>query len=123
MNLKDNIKGRLFEIIFCEMCCLFLFLFLCQVELFIFHSTSVKERAWKERSAPKDIFVVVEELLYLFSPCHIFLYIFSILQTFCAACHYIHAGGEPRVVEDLHKEWVEGRCRQPPIITYLEPEN
>ena len=45
------------------------------------------------------------------------------LQSFCAACRYLHAGGEPRVVEDLHKEWVEGRCRQPPIITYLDQEN
>lgn len=39
------------------------------------------------------------------------------MALFCFACRYLHAGGEARVVEDLHKEWVEGRCRQPPIIT------
>lgn len=34
----------------------------------------------------------------------------TFVKIFCEACRYLHAGHEPRVVEDLYKEWAEGSC-------------
>jgi len=40
-------------------------------------------------------------------------------KIFCEACRYLHTGKGPRVVENLWKDWIEGKCMNPPLITYL----
>eukprot|EP00092_Neocalanus_flemingeri_P043207 GFUD01047564.1.p1 GENE.GFUD01047564.1~~GFUD01047564.1.p1 ORF type:complete len:427 (-),score=76.54 GFUD01047564.1:62-1342(-) len=44
----------------------------------------------------------------------------SFVKIFCEACRHLHHGKRPSMVKDLHKEWMEGQCTQPPIISSLD---